>query len=96
MGTIYRVACKKCKVSRDLDKLYGLDRVSDRKEALEFSEYLEGKELLYREGLLLSFMAEHMNHDVVFFNEHSSCQVDLDPFFDDNEYKEDAEFWTTP
>ena len=92
MGTISSIACKTCKVTRDLDKLYGVYSVSDRKEALKYSEKLEAKDNLFRIGLLLSFMAEHMTHDVVYFDEHCDCVEELDPFYD-NEFKKDTDFW---
>jgi len=92
MGTIYSVACKECKVTRNLDKLYGLRKVENREDALKFSEYLENKEFLFRESLLLSFMAEHTGHECLFFNEHTECAQVFDPFYD-NEYKDDTDFW---
>ncbi len=95
MGVIYSVACKECKVVRDLDKFYGAREISDRKEALDYGEFLAGsKRESFRSGLLVSFMAEHIGHDCVFFNEHSGCQEELEPFFD-NDYKEDFDYWET-
>jgi len=93
MGTIYSVSCKDCKVTRDLDKLYSVRKVNNRKDALQFSEELEGRTDLFKEGLLLSFVAEHKGHNIVFFDEHSSCVEELDAFFDENEFKDDVNFW---
>lgn len=97
MGTIYSVACKDCKVVRDLDKFYGAREIKTRAEAIEYSKELaEHVGWAFRSGLLVSFMAEHMGHDCVFFNEHSSCEEELDPYYDDNEYKEDTNYWEDP
>ena len=93
MGTIYTVACKKCKVARDLDKLTTSRKVRDRAEALNFSVMLENRPILYREGLLLSFLAEHMGHEIVFFNENSECAGELDPDSEESENKSDGNFW---
>ncbi len=96
MGTIYSVACKDCKVTRDLDKFYGARKVDSREDALEYSKELEKNGASgFRAGLLVSFMAEHQGHDCVFFSEHDSVMEELEPYFDDNEYKEDIDYWKT-
>ena len=91
MGTIYSVACKKCKVTRDLDKFYTARPVDNRCDALSFSkEIIEDS---FRVALLVSFLAEHKGHECVFFDEHSSCDEELNPFYNDNEYKYDRDYW---
>ena len=94
MGVIYSIACRECKVVRDLDKFYGARSIETRADALEYSKELgESEGWLFRSALLVSFMSEHQGHDCVFFNEHDSVSDDLDPYYDDNEYKEDTDFW---
>lgn len=93
MGVIYSVACKTCKVTRDLDKFYTSDiyPVETREQAMNYMMKVVKDH--FRSGLLISFMAKHKGHDCVFFNESSSCSEDLDPFWHANEYKEDFDFW---
>lgn len=90
MGTIYSIACKECKVTRSLNKFYTAYGIDDREEALKYCEEIEKDS--FRAGLLVSFMAEHMEHECVFFNEHSACQEDYWPFYE-NEFVEDTDFW---
>lgn len=92
MGVIYSVACKTCKVTRDLDKYYEARSVDSRDDALKLTDELSKKS--FRTALLVSFMVDHAEHDCVFFNEHSDCVEELEPFFD-NEYKEDFDYWRT-
>jgi hypothetical protein len=91
MGTIYSVACKKCKVVRNLDKFYTPRKIADRAEALQYSEEVETDS--FRAGLLPSFMSEHQGHDCVFFSEHDAVSDELDPYENENGYKEDRNFW---
>jgi hypothetical protein len=92
MGTIYYVACRKCKVVRDLDKFYDMYSVKDRDEALELSRSLNQ----YRAALLTSFMGEHMGHDCVAFTEHNDDLCDQFKKEGSNwELNEDGDFWTT-
>jgi len=92
MGTIYMVACKKCKVTRDLGKFYitGSD-IENRKEMLEYTKELRERTdcTTFRAAMLTSFMSKHYGHDCIFFNEYSHDE--LDPFA--GEYKEDIDFW---
>jgi hypothetical protein len=96
MGVIYSVACKTCKVTRDLDKFYSSDtyEVETRGQALKYRKEIEKDS--FRAGLLVSFMAKHKGHDCVFFNEHSECEEDLDPFENEHGYIEDTNFWSEP
>ena len=93
MGTIYSVACRKCKVVRDLDKFYrsGFMEEATREAALKYCQDIEKDS--FRAGLLVSFMSEHIGHDCVFFNEHSDCEEELDPFENKNGFIEDYNFW---
>lgn len=69
MGVEYTVACRACKVKRDLHKIK-LRSVKDQDDAVKYSEELEGKSDLYREGLLLSFMDKHSQCDsILYFSE---------------------------
>ena len=96
MGVIYSIACRDCKVVRDLDKFYVVDthKIKNRDDAVKFSEErmpMAGNS--FRATLLVSFMADHMGHDCVFFHEHLAVSDELDPFWDSNEFKEDTDFW---
>ena len=96
MGIIYSVSCKQCKVTRNLDKFYTCrDSVQTRDDALEYMK--EISEDSFRAGLLVSFMGEHMDHECVLFSETSpdSIEMELEPFYDENSYVEDFDFWDT-
>jgi len=87
MGTIYTIACRDCKVKRDLDKLHIAGIVETRTQALEYAEYLKSSEG-FRVGLLASFLDYHQGHSIVFYNEHWDA---LEDEFQD--YPEEN-FWT--
>lgn len=73
MGTIYFIGCKDCKVKRDLDKFYtssfgkGIDT---RKNMLIYGDD-EIKKDFFRCALLVSFLADHKEHNCVMFDEHN-------------------------
>jgi len=92
MGVEYSIACKECKVTRDLDKMYEAYTIDTRKEALDLSEIISKNP--FRSALLASFMAEHMGHDCVFFCENHKDEEKYCPFFNE-EYKEDLNYWST-
>ena len=88
MGTYYSVACHDCKVKRDLDKHYanfGYD-VENRKNALQYHEDLKKSNRLGT-SLLVSFLQDHIGHNVVYFNEHYESVVQ------DCEDYEEENFW---
>jgi len=88
MGVEYTVACKKCKVKRDLHKMK-IRTVVDMADAVKFSEELECKDDLYREGLLLSFMAKHCHCDsIVYFSENDEVLEE-----ECSEFETDGTFW---
>ena len=93
MGTEYSITCKKCKVTRDLDKFYTPRSISNRKEAFNLGEDLANDQ--FRTALLISFLAEHEGHEVVFFSEHDECNSEYTPNYanEPNEYKADYDFW---
>ena len=91
MGVIYFISCLDCKITRDLDKFYGVDKIQDRDDALEFAKAIKGDS--FRAALALSFMGEHQGHKIVFFNEHDGCAEELDPYYDESDYVEDTDFW---
>jgi len=90
MGTIYYVGCKDCMIYRCLDKFYNMDccDIKNRQDALEFSKTIE--EDSFRAGLLVSFMAKHMGHHCVAFNDGMD---DVWLNFIEHGKKEDGEFW---
>lgn len=94
MGVSYSVACKTCKVTRDLDKFYNHGSgVETRKDALAHSEQISSDS--FRASLLVSFMSKHTGHECVFFSENSEvCSEKYDPFYNEqNNFKEDTDFW---
>ena len=93
MGTIYSVACRDCKLTRDLDKFYAMRVVADRKEALELSNYIAEPASSYRAALLVSFMWEHKGHNCTVFYEHDDdLNEELSPFYK-NAKSDDRDFW---
>ena len=93
MGVSYGVACKTCKVTRDLDKFYASDchEVKTAKQAKRYARKI--KDAAFSAGLLVSFMADHMGHECVMFKEGGGVERDLDPIFN-SEYKDDTDFWS--
>ena len=88
MGVIYHVACKQCKVTRNLDKFYTtIGNPQDRDEALEFCKRIEGDS--FRAGLLVSFMGAHMGHECVLIDDQS-WSLEGDEYED---YIEEDHFW---
>lgn len=89
MGVIYHVACKQCKVMRDLDKFYtALGNPQSRDEALEFADRI--KDDSFRAGLLVSFMGAHMGHECVLSND---THWNLEGIYDYEDYTEEDHFW---
>ena len=64
MGVEYAVACRKCNVKRELDKL----RIPEV-ENYEDAESAFADVHPYRPMLLASFMKEHYGHDCVLLND---------------------------
>jgi len=86
MGVIYYVACRQCKVYRDIDKAWRLGNpLTTREDALEFVNTV--KKDAYRAGLLATFIVgEHGGHD---------CFVcsDASEMLPKKYKKEDVNFW---
>lgn len=80
MGTIYSVACRDCRVVRNLDKFYTLREAKSRAEALEMRKDIEKDS--FRAALLVSFMWEHSGHNCTVFNEHSELEGTLGEYAD--------------
>ena len=94
MGVEYRIACKTCKIVRDLDKFYAatIYPVSNRKEALEFQEKI--KKDAFRAGLLVSFLGQHQDHECVFSSEYNESFDTYNHETDEpTEYKSDINFF---
>jgi len=90
MGVIYYVACKDCKIHRDLDKFYTLHfcgSVKTREEAKKQSE--ETAKDSFRTTLLLGFLSNHYGHNI-FVVDDCGLENELDGF------KEDTDFWKEP
>ncbi len=85
MGVIHYVACKQCKVKRDLDKFYTFPNPMSREEALEFSKQV--KKDSFRFGLLIGFMGTHMGHECVMTS-------DLEWGNEYDNYENDTNFWS--
>jgi len=96
MGIISYVACRQCKIVRDLDKYYSVDsEVENKEQMLAFSKDL-GRDA-FRHALLISFIVKHSEHDCVFYTEYSSLDEEFDTYqYKDGkvpEYTEDFDFW---
>jgi len=85
MGKIYSVACHKCKVYRDLNKLQPVT-VDTRESAIALMK----NEVGLKNTLLLSFLHEHLGHDCTLVNDSDSEYL-MSKIED--EYKEDYNFW---
>lgn len=106
MGTIYSVACRDCKITRDLDKFYAMsDTVDNRDDACRLAVYIgdakyvdgetEAGSNSFRAALLISFMWKHKGHNCTVFNEHDDeLSEELDPFY--KKCKEDFDYWRLP
>ena len=92
MGTISSIACRQCRVTRDLDKFYMGDSVKNRDDALKLAETMEVKGQAFRAALVVSFMVEHAGHDCVYFHENMSCEDELDPDCG-SDYASDVDYW---
>jgi hypothetical protein len=91
MGVIYTVACRECKVSRDLDKFYSCRPVKNKKEALDVAEQIKTRDY-YRAALLASFMAAHIGHNcTVFTDNYEDLSDELDSDYGNT--KADGDFW---
>ena len=84
MGVNYYVACRDCKVVRDLDKLRPC-YPSNAREANQSANDMIGK--LYNVSLLVGFMTEHQGHNCTMFNDHAD-QDSIGNFAFENK-----EFW---
>ncbi len=87
MGVIYDVACKDCKVYRDLGKFYTLHfcgSVETREDALKQSEKTSKDG--FKCTLLLGFLSQHYGHNI-FVIDDSKLDDELDG------YEEDTNFW---
>ena len=91
MGVIYYIACTECKVTRDLDKFYGVTRIQDKEGASDLAKRLQDDS--FRVALALSFMGEHQGHKIVFFEERDECAERLIPYFEESDHIEDTDFW---
>lgn len=96
MGTCYYVACRDCKVVRDLDKFYLMQAVENRAEALALAERIASTAHSFRAALLVSFMAEHFGHHCTAFSEHDE-KLFMECLREGSEYREEREqFWSGP
>lgn len=91
MGTIYSVACRDCKITRNLDKFYSLRTVATRADALKLAEDILECDS-FRAALLSSFMWDHKGHNCTVLNEHDDeLSIELDPYF--KNAKADTDYW---
>ena len=76
MGVEYTIACRSCKVKRDLHKM-DIRSIKDKDDAITYSDELESKTNLYREGLALSFLNAHCHCDsIIYFSEFDDEKVE--------------------
>lgn len=93
MGTIYCISCRDCKVTRDLDKFYQAQPVTNKAEASELAASITKDS--WRAALTVSFLAAHAGHHCVFFNEHhESLAAQLDPDYP-NDFSWDTDYWSS-
>lgn len=87
MGVEYSIACQDCKIQRDLDKFYSsISNVKNRQDALNYCEKIEKDS--FRVGLLVSFLNDHIGHNVVFYNENFE-----ESYGEYAKYKDDVDYW---
>lgn len=93
MGTVYSVACRDCKITRDLDKFRSLaTTIETREEALALSTELLHPGMCFRAALLTSFLWEHKGHNcTVFSGQDETLCEELDPFY--GQTKADISYW---
>ena len=88
MGIYYSVACRDCKVTRDLDKHYiNHDGVETYEDAIKYADYFEGG-LKFGTVLLLAFLVDHIGHSIVYYNEFHD-DIEKEAF----NYKDESHFW---
>lgn len=96
MGVEYYVACRTCKLVRDVDKCYSFIRCQNAKAAESFGEsFFSSLSIRYRTMLVMGFLTEHMGHNVTAFSEQS---VEEQEFYPEGKlkkgYREDnRDFW---
>lgn len=97
MGTLYYVVCDDCKVARDLDKFYDLNRdPQNRAQMLKESEDV-GR---FRAALLVTFMGKHMGHNCRVLSETDfEFYIESDEVRDGeivlkNGYVKDVDYWS--
>ncbi len=95
MGTEYMVACRDCKVTRDLDKFYALaEKVSSREEAVALGTEMQKPGWAFRGALLASFLWTHKGHNCTVFSEHDhDLSEELDPYYEMS--KADVNYWSS-
>ena len=89
MGIIYSLGCKECRVWRDLDNM---PCVWMNPADAPSNAWKDAKELpengVFSAYLLATFMADHLRHECILFND----QVDMPEHFGFE--KEDVNYWT--
>ena len=92
MSVDYMIACRDCKVTRDLGTFYECRDISTRQDAIELADEIKRRST-FRAALLASFMGEHMHHDCVLFTDCDDIADELDPFDNQHGFKEDTNYW---
>lgn len=90
MGTTYSVACRDCRVWRDLDKFYAARKAENRKEAIDIADYIKETHS-FRSALLVSFLWEHSGHNCTLYNEHADDDMEME-----EQFTEDDKGWWRP
>ncbi len=92
MGVIYSIACRKCMVVRDLDKLHKTyPDVTNRDAALFCAQEITKDS--FRAGLIISFMHEHKGHDCVMFDDTFDDDLEQELGEFSGNTKRDGNFW---
>ena len=99
MGTIYYMACDRCKVIRDIDKNYSLFQNPENREAMRtYAKYAVSQDS-FRAGLIVSFLFKHQGHPCRLTSEYDESIFGLYDLHDNlisDPYTEERSFWHDP
>jgi hypothetical protein len=95
MGVCFRISCRDCKVTRDLDKMPILDvPANTRAEALALSEKIGMPGFAFRSTLLWKFLWDHMGHNLAFWNDtDDKAETEMDPDSGSGYLADGNHFW---
>jgi hypothetical protein len=89
---MYRVGCRDCKISRDLDKFYSMRPAADRAEALDIANQIKERDA-FRAALLVSFLWEHKGHNCTVFSEDDTAISEEFDSLNNEQTGDGIDFW---